>query len=181
MKKYDTIFLDRDGTLNLDPGYINQLDQFNLFETTIPGLKLLSEHGNRFCIVTNQSGINRGIISQEELDEIHSWLSSEFHTNEIELLGIYWNADHPENPTKRRKPGPGMFIEAAEDHNIDLVKSIMIGDSFIDIQSGENLDMDTMLVLTGNGQKTIEEDQCTPTYVVKDLLEGAKLLTEDLK
>ena len=70
MKKYDTIFLDRDGTLNPDPGYINALDQFAFYDFTLQALKNLSEDGNRFCIVTNQSGIGRGKIKIDHLSEI---------------------------------------------------------------------------------------------------------------
>jgi len=71
MKKYDTIFLDRDGTLNPDPGYINSLEQFSFFPFTMDALKLMKSIGNNFCIITNQSGIARGIIEPEELNKIH--------------------------------------------------------------------------------------------------------------
>jgi len=74
MKQYDTIFLDRDGTLNPDPGYINDLSQFNFFDFTMEGLKILSENGNRFCIITNQSGIGRGMIEVDKLSEIHDYI-----------------------------------------------------------------------------------------------------------
>lgn len=181
MKKYDTIFLDRDGTLNRDPGYINDLKEFHLFETTIPALKLLSKMGNRFCIITNQSGISRGIIQREKLVEIHQWLSEVFIKNNMNLLGIYWNADHPDRATNMRKPNPGMFLKAAKDHGISLEDSLMIGDSLMDIKSGENLTMDTMLVLTGNGKSVDTDNDCSPTYIVHDLFAGAELLMEESK
>ncbi len=78
MKKYDTIFLDRDGTLNPDPGYINVLDQFTFYDFTLQALKNLSEDGNRFCIVTNQSGIDRGKIKIDNLSEIHNYILNQF-------------------------------------------------------------------------------------------------------
>ena len=72
MKIYDCIFLDRDGTINFDPkGYINSLQNFNLYEFTIPALKRLSKLGNKFCIITNQSGISRGLIKEDNLNFIH--------------------------------------------------------------------------------------------------------------
>ena len=71
MKHYDCIFLDRDGTLNPDPGYIKTLDEFHFYSFTISALIRLSKHKNRFCIVSNQSGISRGLIKQTELDKIH--------------------------------------------------------------------------------------------------------------
>ena len=71
MRKYNTIFLDRDGTLNPDPGYISSLDQFEFYDFTIPALQRLAHSGNRFCIVTNQSGVSRGLIDQDDLNKIH--------------------------------------------------------------------------------------------------------------
>ena len=73
MTNYDCIFLDRDGTLNHDPGYINHIDNFKLFDFTVSALRKLSELGNQFCIVTNQSGVSRGIIKLEDLDVIHNY------------------------------------------------------------------------------------------------------------
>ena len=89
MKDYDTIFLDRDGTINPDPGYISMLDDFQFFDFTISSLKKLADGGNRFCIVTNQSGVDRGLIEQRNLDEIHTFIQNEFQINNIPLLGIY--------------------------------------------------------------------------------------------
>ena len=74
MRKYNTIFLDRDGTLNPDPGYISSLDQFEFYDFTIPALQRLAYSGNRFCIVTNQSGVSRGLIDQDDLNKIHVYL-----------------------------------------------------------------------------------------------------------
>ena len=177
MKKYDTIFLDRDGTLNPDPGYINVLDQFTFYDFTLQALKNLSEDGNRFCIVTNQSGIDRGKIKIDNLSEIHNYIMNQFYENGIELLGIYYCPDHPDQATQYRKPGPKMFNQASEDHQIDLQRSIMIGDALSDLEAGVNLRMDTMLVLTGRGKDTQQNlGSISPTYIVQDLMDGANKL-----
>ena len=76
MKTYDCIFLDRDGTLNSDSGYISSMEVFSFYNFTIPALKAMSKVGNRFCIVTNQSGVSRGLIKEKVLDEIHSFIKS---------------------------------------------------------------------------------------------------------
>ena len=89
MNNYNCIFLDRDGTLNSDPGYISSLDDFSFFDFTIQALKKIAESGNQFCIITNQSGISRGLIEHESLDEIHSFIKKEFQKNQIPLLDIY--------------------------------------------------------------------------------------------
>ena len=178
MKKYDCIFLDRDGTLNPDPGYISSLNDFIFFDFTLPALKQLAEAGNRFCIITNQSGISRGLIQQDSLQEIHDFITLEFEKNNIPLLGIYVCSDHPEQATERRKPGPGMFLEAELDHDLNLMDCIMIGDSTADMEAGEMLGLDTMLVLTGRGKETIEflPEYEMPTFIVNDLKEGARKL-----
>ena len=174
MRKYNTIFLDRDGTLNPDPGYISSLDQFEFYDFTIPALQRLANSGNRFCIITNQSGVSRGLIDQNDLNIIHDYIKNEFLKYSIPLLDIYICTDHPENASNRRKPGTSMFLEAANDHSIDMSESLMIGDSVDDIKSGNNLGMDTVLVLTGRGKDTINDNpDIEPTVAVDDLRAAA--------
>ena len=179
MRKYNTIFLDRDGTLNPDPGYISSLDQFEFYDFTIPALQRLAYSGNRFCIVTNQSGVSRGLIDQDDLNKIHDYIKNEFFKNSIPLLDIYICIDHPDKASNRRKPGTGMFLEAVKDHSINLGESLMIGDSVHDIKSGNNLDMDTVLVLTGRGKDTIKDNpDVLPTVAVNDLNGAADWILE---
>ncbi len=174
MKKYDTIFLDRDGTLNPDPGYINSLEQFSFFPFTMDALKLMKSIGNNFCIITNQSGIARGIIEPEELDKIHRYVKEAFIKHDLPLLDIFVCTDHPDQATDRRKPGTEMFLEAAEKYTMQLDKCIMIGDSFGDMEAGRRLGMDTLLVLTGKGRHLSKE--FSPTFTAENLLTGAKIL-----
>ena len=178
MKKYDCIFLDRDGTLNPDPGYINSLSDFNFFKFTNLALSLIAKRNIASCIITNQSGLSRGLIDPIELNKIHDYIRIKFENLGVKLLDIYVCPDHPEHSTEKRKPGPGMFLEAEMDHNINLMNSLMIGDAKSDIQSGEMLGMDTMLVLTGKGEETMNilPEYEMPTYIAKDLKQGAEKL-----
>ena len=176
MKLYDCIFLDRDGTINPDPGYIKTLDEFRFFSYTISSLIRLSKYKNRFCIVTNQSGVSRALIKEDDLNKIHLFIKSEFKKNNIPLLDIYIATDHPDNnPSIMRKPGSGMFLKARDDHGIDLLNSLIIGDSFSDMEAGRCLGMDRMLVLSGLGTKTLKQfhENNMPNYIVKNLNEGA--------
>ena len=94
--------------------------------------------------------------------------------NSVPLLGVYFCIDHPDNSTPRRKPGSGMFLEASKDHKIELKNSVMIGDSKDDIQVGKDLGMDTILVLTGRGEKTITDNpDINPTIIVDNLKKAA--------
>ena len=180
MIKYDAIFLDRDGTLNFDPGFVQNVDQFRFYDFAIPALKILSQHGNNFCIISNQSGVGRGLIEMNDLREINAFIRQEFINDQINLLDIYNCTDHPDKTNHRRKPGTGMFLEAADDHDIELKRCLMIGDSERDIIPAHSLGMDTMLVLTGNGHLTLEtiDPIDKPTFVAENIMEGAKMLVK---
>ena len=178
MIKYDAIFLDRDGTLNFDPGFVQNVDQFQFYDFVFPALKILSQHGCSFCIISNQSGVTRGLMDVDDLREINAYIRREFIDNQLHLLDIYNCTDHPDNATDRRKPGTGMFLEAADDHDIELKRCLMIGDSERDLIPAHLLGMDTMLVLTGNGHLTLETIASSdkPNFVAENILEGAKML-----
>ncbi len=180
MIKYDAIFLDRDGTINFDPGFVQNVDQFNFYDFAFPALKILSQHGNNFCIISNQSGVARGLIDINDLRELNAYIRREFINNQINLLEIYNCTDHPDKASNRRKPGIGMFLEAADDHSIELKRCLMIGDSERDLIPAHLLEMDTMLVLTGNGHLTLDTiaPSDKPTFVAENILEGARMLVK---
>ena len=136
--KYECILLDRDGTLNIDPGYISSVKNFEFYDYTFKALNLLNQLTKKFIIITNQSGVSRGIIKKEELAKINSFIHSQFLKNKLNLLDIYCCYDHPDNASDFRKPGLGMFLQASSEHNIDLTKCIMIGDSYKDIAPANN-------------------------------------------
>ena len=87
MKKYNTIFLDRDGTINPDPGYIASLDHFKFYDFTFSALQSLSNKGYRFCIVTNQSGVSRGLIKKNELDNLSTWSNQKIFNHAKKNIG----------------------------------------------------------------------------------------------
>ena len=173
-KRYKTIFLDRDGTLNFDPGYISNVKNFKFYNFTFDALKLFNSAGSNFCIITNQSGIARGIIKPNELDQINDFIKNSFKKNKLNLLDIYSCADHPDNPSKFRKPNTGMFEMAIKDHGFEIKNSLIIGDNFCDIIAGNRLGIDTMLVLTGKGKEVNNSKKIKPTFVAKNILVGAK-------
>ena len=180
MLKYDCIFIDRDGTVNYDPGYISNLKDFKFFDFSISALDLLTSITNKFIVITNQSGISKGLIKENDLIEINNYIIDECANNNIPLLKIYYCIDHPDRASARRKPGVGMFLEAAKEFNLDLSNCLMIGDSISDIQPANNLGMESMLVLTGNGNNHQNRfsNNDSPNYCAKNILEGAKLLVE---
>jgi len=179
---YDVIFLDRDGTLNPDPGYIATIGDFKLYPFTMDALKKLSTFSNHLVIITNQSGVSRGLIDPKELDKIHNQFIKNCEQSNVTISGLYVCTDLPGKGSTRRKPESGMFLEAASDLAINLNRCLMIGDSVSDMQAGIRLNMDTMLVLTGRGLETQKKlsKEFSVTYTVGNLLEGAHLLINEI-
>ena len=171
IKNYDCIFIDRDGTINFDPGYINNLSDFKFFEFSLDALKLLSSKGLRFCIISNQSGVGRGIIKKSSLFKINNFIIESCKNNKINLIDIFNCYDLPNSGSKMRKPNTGMFIEASKKHNISLENSLMVGDWVTDIKPANLLGMDSVLVLTGRGQKALSyfDETLKSTYVINDI------------
>ena len=180
MIRYDCIFFDRDGTVNYDPGYISKLKYFKFFEFAIEAMALLANVSDKFIMVTNQSGVSRGLINEEDLLQINDFIMGELTNNNIPLLKIYYCTDHPDFPSKRRKPGVGMFLEASKDFDINLGNCLMIGDSVSDIEPAITLGMDSMLVQTGNGECHQHKfnDGKSPQYISENILTGARLLNK---
>ena len=176
--KYECIFLDRDGTINIDPGYISNVKDFKFYDYTFKALRLLSSLAKSFIIITNQSGVSRGLIKKEELAKINKYIFKKFLENKLNLLNIYYCIDAPESSSEFRKPDVGMFLQASRKHSIDLARCIMIGDSFKDIVPAKKLGMSSLLVLTGNGRLDIDKfDQSFQTdYISENLYSGAKEL-----
>tara|TARA_B100000925_G_scaffold175219_1_gene132081 strand:+ start:391 stop:936 length:546 start_codon:yes stop_codon:yes gene_type:complete len=176
ISKYDCIFLDRDGTINFDPGYISSVKDFKFYDYTFKALKLLKPLTKSFIIITNQSGVSRGIIEEINLIEINSFIHSKFLKNKLNLLDIYYCTDLPGNRSTFRKPEKGMFLQASSEHNIDLAQCIMIGDSYTDIVPANELGMSSLFVLSGNGKKDLHkfDNLCKPDQIAKNLFLGAK-------
>ena len=176
--KYECIFLDRDGTINFDPGYISSVEDLKFYDYTFKALKLLKSLTKSFIIITNQSGVGRDLIKEKKLIEINSLIHSKFLENKLNLLNIYFCTDLPGVDSTYRKPRVGMFLQASNDYNIDLTKCIMIGDSYKDIVPANEIGMRSLLVLTGNGKKDLNKfDQLfKPDYIAENLFLGAKNL-----
>jgi len=176
-KQFDAIFLDRDGTISHDPyGYINSLSDYHFFDYAFEALEVFSKYTDKFIIVTNQSGLASGKIDIENLEEINSFIYKEFEKRNLPLKKIYFSENYDEGYDSMRKPGIGMFVKAREDFNINLSKSLMIGDSIVDMQVGDRLDMKTIFLLTGMGKDYLDEvkSKCKANLISNNLLEAAK-------
>mgnify|MGYP003333570688 FL=1 len=131
-----TIFLDRDGTLNPDPGYISSPDQFELFPGVAAALARLTRAGARLVVVTNQSGVGRGLFSSADLEAIHAKLRRLLQDAGVSLEAIYVCPHHPDERCACRKPETGMIDRAVRELRIDLSRSYLIGDHAKDMEIG---------------------------------------------
>lgn len=152
------VFLDRDGTLNIECSYLSDPDKLTLFPDVIPSLQRLRDNGFLLFIVTNQSGIGRGYYSLEDMHAVNNKLVAITKLEGIHFEEIYFAPEAPEDPSYGRKPSPQFLLDAAQKHDIDLSRSFMVGDKLSDIQCGWNAKVQaSVLVKTGYGQKVIDE------------------------
>jgi D-glycero-D-manno-heptose 1,7-bisphosphate phosphatase len=175
--KNKCIFLDRDGVINKEVGYLSDPDKFEFIPGSIEALKILKQKGYLLILITNQAGIARGYFSEKNLYDIHSKMKNILKEYDITLDDIFYCPHHPEftGDCNCRKPLPGMIFRAKSKFNIDLTKSYMIGDTLNDIKAGVNAECRTVLVLSGYGreeQKKIEDIK--PDMIFKNLYEFAK-------
>jgi len=144
-----TIFLDRDGTLNPDPGYIRSSDQFELFPGVAQALSILKQAGARLIVVTNQSGVARGLFSIGDLNGIHAKLRRLLDEAGVSLDAIYVCPHHPDDSCECRKPNRGLIDQAAREQPVDLARSYVIGDHARDMELAKRVGSRSILVTTG--------------------------------
>ena len=165
-RKQKAIFLDRDGTINKYVGFLRDIDEFELLPGVAEAIGKINRSGYLAIVVTNQPVIARGEVGWEELQEIHNKMETLLGLEGVYLDGIYFCPHHPhkgyegEIPELKfdcdcRKPKPGMLLKAAEDFNIDLSQSWMIGDGENDIKAGEVAGCKTALIGEGNFNQSI--------------------------
>ncbi len=181
------VFIDRDGTISEEVGYINHASRFRLFPYSAAALKQLHENGYLAIVITNQAGVARGYFSEDMVQNIHRRMTDELTASGATLDAIYYCAHHPlvGDPPYRldcdcRKPKPGLLLRAAREFDIDLSHSWMVGDRYSDIELGANAGVRSALVLSGYGRGEWEHkrDNWTikPDLVAEDLLEAVRLI-----
>ena len=174
------VFLDRDGVLNKDPPhYAHRLDQLELIPRSGTAVKILNEHGYLVIIISNQSGVARGYYTEKEVSVFNNALLMKIREFGGEVDAIYYCPHHPDSNIEKykiecycRKPNPGMLLNAAKEHDIDLGKSYVIGDKWSDIEAGKNAGCQAILVLTGHGTGELSKMKIDNCPVAADLYEA---------
>ena len=179
------VFLDRDGTINEQMGYINHLSRFKLLPQAIPAIRRLNEAGVKVAVVTNQSGAARGYFPASLVDEIHALLQKLLAAGGAHLDGIYTCLHGPADGCLCRKPRPTLMEQAARDLDLDLCRSYLVGDRYIDIQTAANAGAKGILVLTGYGRGEYEylraAQPVQPVHVAPDLEAAVEWILADLR
>ncbi len=169
------VFLDRDGVINKDYGYVHQVDDFEYIEGVFEACAELQKAGYKLVVVTNQSGIARGMYSEEQFAQLTEWMDWNFADKGVELDGIYYCPHHPEKGVGEykqdcdcRKPKAGMFESAARFLKIDLTASIMVGDKRDDMLAAKAAGIPTK-VLVRTGKTVTQEAMDAATHVVDSI------------
>jgi D-glycero-D-manno-heptose 1,7-bisphosphate phosphatase len=178
------VFLDRDGTINVDVGYLCHPDQFTLLPRALEALQLLRDSGLMLVIITNQAGVARGLIPPESLPVIQKAFLRMMRTNGIDIAGYYSCPHHPKGilpeyscACECRKPAPGLVQQAARELDIDVQNSYIVGDKASDVQLAHNTGATGILVLTGEGRKyqqTYPPEYTPPHAIYRNLYEAAE-------
>ena len=154
--KKRALFLDRDGVINIDSGYIWRPEDFIFHEGVFDACRIAQSLDYVLFIVTNQAGIGRGLYSERDFHILTDWMLEQFVENEIEIARVYFAPTHPEEgigvyrrESLDRKPGPGMLFKARDAFDLDMRRSVIVGDRETDIQAGINGGVGTRILIEG--------------------------------
>jgi histidinol-phosphate phosphatase family protein len=156
--------------MNRDVPYCRRPEDFELFPNTARAVKRLNESGYKVIIITNQSGVARGYFTEETLARIHRKMLNQLAEGDARIDGIYYCPHHPDDNCDCRKPKPKMVLQAAQEHDIDLQRSFMVGDKPLDIQLGQNVGCRTVLVPSDSDNDG--PVLCSPDYTAADLYQA---------
>jgi D,D-heptose 1,7-bisphosphate phosphatase len=195
MKKNAAVFLDRDGTINEEVGYLDSIDKLNLFPNAAEAIRLINESGMKAVVMTNQSGVAKGYFTEEFVRTVHERIQEMLREEDAFIDAFYYCPHHQTEGVgvylqscACRKPEVGMLIEASKALDIDLRSSYTVGDMLKDIQVACTVGARGILVKTGYGLNTIEKDLasesseiCQPSYIAEDVLDAVKWIIKDRK
>jgi D-glycero-D-manno-heptose 1,7-bisphosphate phosphatase len=174
-------FLDRDGVINVDPGYVHRIEDFEFVAGALDACRQLVQRGWLLVVATNQSGIGRGLYTTQQFDQVTEWMQAQFERSGAPLAGVYHCPHLPtdavagfQGPCDCRKPRPGMLLAAARDLSLDLPRSMMFGDKCEDLMAAQAAGI-AHRVLLGKDGRLPPRDDCAPglaTYRFANLREA---------
>jgi len=189
---YKAVFLDRDNTVIEDPGYISDLSAVKLLPGVELAIKSLAQCDYKIVVVTNQSGVAKGLLTEEALEKIHGEVRRQLAEHDAHLDGIYYCPYHPEGTVEQyakdsdlRKPKPGMLLKAAKELDLDLSESWLVGDSARDIEAGQRAGCRTVRVRTRPSHHATpgeeESEDVQADYTVRNLVDAARVILRSVQ
>jgi len=180
------IFLDRDGTLNVDHGYVHRIDDFQFIEGSIEALQELKAMGYLLVLVTNQSGIARGYFSEQQFLTLTEWMDWSLADRGVDLDGIYYCPHHPDGKGEFkqdcdcRKPKAGMLLQAIKELKIDPVQSFMVGDKLEDLQAAAAAKVRSK-ILVKTGKPITSEGEVFADFVIESVADLPRIVRKIAK
>lgn len=176
--KNRAVFVDRDGTLNINIEYLSDPEKYRLYPGVAEGLRLLKDAGFLIVVITNQSGIGRGLFDMVTLEKIHERMRTALASEGASIDAIYYCPHHPQDRCACRKPGTELFERAIKDLHIDPGRSFVIGDMRMDVAAGHKIGARTALVPEPHHRsgtlKEMEGWDARPDFVGEDFLSAAR-------
>jgi len=169
----EAVFLDRDGVIIEETHYLADPRALRLLPGAAEAIRLLNRAAIPAIVVTNQAGVGRGYYPESAVAQVHAELARQLSASGARLDALYYCPHHPDEGCDCRKPQPGMLLRAAQEHAIDLARSIMVGDKLSDLQAGQRAGCRAVLVLTGYGAEVraaLGDQSPPPDHVAADLL-----------
>ncbi|PLX75721.1 MAG: D-glycero-beta-D-manno-heptose-1,7-bisphosphate 7-phosphatase [Desulfuromonas sp.] len=179
------VFLDRDGTINIEKDYLYRIEDFQFIPGAPEAIRRFKEAGFLVIVVSNQSGVGRGYYSEDDVDRLHCHIQQELAAYGTCIDAFYFCPHHPQQGEGAyridcdcRKGEPGMLLQAAGEHGIDLAQSWMVGDKLADLEAGERAGCRTILVLTGYGERTRSKlgPQAEQVCCAEDLAQASSMI-----
>ena len=170
------IFLDRDGVVNKEVNYLFKIEDFEFIDGIFDACLYFQNLGYAIIIVTNQSGIARKYYTESDYQIVTKWMLRQFEDNGIEILNVFHCPHGPDSTCDCRKPKPGMFLKAKEQHNTDMEKSWLIGDKEVDVIAANAAGIEnTILVRSGH---RIDESNSNARFILDSIQQSKKIITE---
>ena len=194
MKNNIAVFLDRDGTINEEVGYLDRLDKLKIIPSAYEAIRLINESEMKAVVISNQAGVARGLFTEDFVKITNEHLQTALRQEGAYIDNFYYCPHHPTEgiePYRQvcncRKPAPGMLLQAAHDLDIDLTRSYMVGDRFNDIEAGKEIGVRGILVKTGFGQELLQDDgpdkatpENKPDFIAADILEAVRWILDQV-
>jgi D-glycero-D-manno-heptose 1,7-bisphosphate phosphatase len=195
MNRKIAVFLDRDGTINEEVGYLDRLEKLKIFPNAARAIRALNESGLMAIVISNQAGVARGFFTEEFVISANDLMQATLKKSGAKIDKFYYCPHHPTEGKGKylqncecRKPAPGMLLQAARDFGIDLRSSYFIGDRFLDMETARRVGAKGILVKTGYGDQLLQDDgpdkataENRPDFVAADILEAVLWILQDIK